>query len=118
MKLLKTTIASAFVGLTLCNLGHAQEPGLKGNPTKMPIDDTSSAKKDHLMMMNGKMVVMKDGKTALMEKEMILEDGTKVMMDGTVSMKDGKSMTLAEDDMILMNGNRSFLSTARSSERK
>ena len=108
MKHLKTTIASACFGLALLNLGYSQEPGqdpgLKGNPTKMPIDDTSSATKDHLMMMNGKMMVMKDGKTGLMEKEMTLDDGTKVMTNGTVTMKDGKSMKLGEDEMILMNG--------------
>ena len=104
MKFLKTTITTALLGLTLCNVGYAQEPGLKGNPSKMPIDGESSAKKDHLMMMNGKMIVMKDGKTTIMDKDMTLGDGTKVMIDGTVMMKDGKSMKIAEDEMILMNG--------------
>lgn len=63
-----------------------------------------SMKKNHLMMMNGKMQMQKNGKTMPMEKDMTLTNGTQVMTDGMCKMKDGTSMNMKEGDMIDMNG--------------
>ncbi|MES2060542.1 MAG: DUF6799 domain-containing protein [Bacteroidota bacterium] len=63
-----------------------------------------SMKKNHLMMMDGKMQMQKNGKTMPMEKDMTLTNGTQVMTDGMCKMKDGTSMTMKDGDMIDMNG--------------
>ena len=46
-------------------------------------------KKDHIMMMDGKMKMVKNGKEMPMENEMTMGDGTKVMADGMCTKKDG-----------------------------
>ncbi len=61
-------------------------------------------KTDHLMMQNGKMMVMKEGKMMPMEKEMTLKNGTKCMTDGTCITKDGKKTMIKEGEMMDMNG--------------
>ncbi len=63
-------------------------------------EDTSG-----VMMMNGKMMMMKDGKpTGPMEKDMTMSDGTKVMADGAMMAKDGKQMHMKDGQMMLMDG--------------
>jgi len=90
MKTLIKTLIVALLGLSFVSTGFTA--------------DDKEAMKDHLMMKDGKMMVMKEGKTMMMEKEMMLKDGTKVMADGTVMMKDGKKMMMKNDDMITMDG--------------
>ncbi|MHA3772405.1 DUF6799 domain-containing protein [Verrucomicrobiota bacterium sgz303538] len=62
------------------------------------------AAKEHIMMEGGKMMVMKEGKTMPMQKEMTLTDGTKVMPDGTVMMKDGTKKMMKNGESISMEG--------------
>lgn len=61
-------------------------------------------KKDHVMMKDGKMHIMKDGKTTHMDKEMTMGNGTTVMADGMCKMKGGKTMKMKEGDMMDMDG--------------
>ncbi len=103
MKLLNTTLAAAGIGMALCSIGFSQQEGLKGNASKMPIDG-KTVKKDHILMDDGKLLVMKDGKVVPMDRDMALENGTKVMLDGTLVMSDGNTLKLGEDDMIFMDG--------------
>lgn len=60
--------------------------------------------KDHLMMKGGKMIMVKNGKDAIMDKDMTLSNGTKVRKDGTVEMKNGKNLHLQEGEMMDMDG--------------
>jgi len=60
--------------------------------------------KDCVMMENGKMTVMKGGKTMDMDQDMTMTNGTMVMKDGTVKMKSGKTMMLKDGDCVMMNG--------------
>ena len=64
----------------------------------------SKKTKDYVLMKDGKMLVIKDGKTTVMEKDMILNDGTKVMPDGKVMMKDGSTKILKEGESLTMDG--------------
>lgn len=103
MKTLNTTIASACLGLALCNIGYSQ-----ASPNR-PDDANSAAEqasppKDHILLTDGKVMVVKDGKTSELEKSMTLEDGTKVMKDGSVVTKDGQAVKMGEDDLLLFNG--------------
>ena len=60
---------------------------------------------DGVMMMGGKMMMMKDGKAAgPMGKEMTMSDGTKVKPDGSMTMKDGKMMKMKDGQMMMMDG--------------
>ena len=60
--------------------------------------------KDHLMMQGGKMVMVKNGQDAIMDKDMTLSNGTRVRKDGTVEMKNGNTLHLQEGEMMDMNG--------------
>ena len=59
---------------------------------------------DGVMMKDGKMMVLKDGKTMPMTKEMTMSDGTKVMPDGSVMKKDGTKMMMKDGDGMNMSG--------------
>lgn len=63
-----------------------------------------SPPKDHIMMKDGKLWVMKNGTHTEMKEPMTLENGTMVMTDGTVKMKDGSSMVLKNGNSINMMG--------------
>ena len=64
----------------------------------------SSAMKDCCMMKDGKMMVMKNGKTMPMTKDMVMKNGTKCMTNGECKMKDGKKMMMKEGDCMDMSG--------------
>lgn len=60
---------------------------------------------DGVMMKNGQMMMMKDGKaTAPMPSDMTMDDGTKVTTSGVVRMKGGEVKPLDNGDIILMDG--------------
>ena len=72
-----------------------------------------------VMMKDGKMMMMKDGKaTGPMEHEMTMGDGTKVMMDGMMKMKDGKEMHMKDGQMMMMDGKMMEGSKAMEMEKK
>ena len=60
--------------------------------------------KDHLMMKDGKMLMIIGGKTTAMDKDMKLTNGTLVKVDGTMKTKDGMTMKMKDGDMIYMDG--------------
>jgi hypothetical protein len=60
--------------------------------------------KNCVMMKDGKMWVMKDGKSMEMTKTMTMTNGTMVMTDGTVKTKAGKTMMMKEGESMTMNG--------------
>jgi hypothetical protein len=60
---------------------------------------------DGVAMQDGKMMVFKDGQTTLMDKEMMMPDGTKVMPDGTVTRSNVKKVRMVNGMMVDMNGN-------------
>ena len=64
-----------------------------------------AADMDGVMMQDGKMMMMKDGKAAgPMENSMTMADGTTVMGDGTVKMKDGTEAHMKDGQMMMMDG--------------
>jgi uncharacterized protein YdeI (BOF family) len=68
------------------------------------MDSTMPATRDYVMMKGGKMMVMHDGKTMVMDKDMPMGNGMIVMKDGTVKTKDGNTIKMKEGDSMLMNG--------------
>ena len=64
-----------------------------------------AAEKDGIMMKDGKMTMMVDGKEITrMDRETTLSNGTKVMMKGKLVTKDGKEMQMTEGQMVMMDG--------------
>jgi hypothetical protein len=61
--------------------------------------------KDGVVMREGKMQRMQDGKEiGRMDREMTMMNGARVMMNGKMVMKDGKEMQLQEGQMVMLNG--------------
>ena len=60
--------------------------------------------KDCCIMKDCKMMIMKDGKTMSMEKDMTMKNGTKCMTNGECIMKDGKKMKMKEGQCMDMAG--------------
>jgi hypothetical protein len=60
--------------------------------------------KDHIMMKDGKVMMIKAGKSMPLDKELTLTNGSKVTVDGTVTMKDGTKMMMKDGDMMTMDG--------------
>ena len=50
------------------------------------------------------MMVMKGGKTMMMDKDIAMENGSVVMPDGNMKMKNGKTVMLKNGDCVWMNG--------------
>jgi hypothetical protein len=59
---------------------------------------------DHLKMEDGKIMMFKNGKMMIMDKEMKMANGTMVYPNGMVKMKDGKTMMMKNGDGLYMNG--------------
>ena len=93
MKTLKM-IAAMFV-ITLCIIATSSYAQTKTNSATM---------KDCCMMKDGKMMLMKAGKTLPMEKAMTMKNGTKCMTNGECVMKDGKKMQMKEGECMDMSG--------------
>ncbi|HSL44429.1 MAG TPA: DUF6799 domain-containing protein [Anaerolineales bacterium] len=60
-------------------------------------------KGDHVLMRNGKVIVMRNGEEMPMEAEMTMADGTKVMPNGQVLMADGTARMMREGETITVD---------------
>lgn len=64
-----------------------------------------AAEKDGVMMKDGKMVRLQDGKDiGRMDREMTMTNGTRVMMNGKMVLKDGKEGKLQEGQSLMLDG--------------
>ena len=64
-----------------------------------------AAEKNGIMMKDGKMTMMQDGKEITrMDRETTLSNGSRVMMKGKLVTKDGKEMQMTEGQMVMMDG--------------
>lgn len=95
MKKLMILFAAATIGLTAAaqHEGHGQQP-----------TEPATHAKEHLMMMDGKMMHIKDGKTMELTQEMKLSNGATIAKDGTMKMKNGDTRKLKDGEMIYMDG--------------
>ena len=57
----------------------------------------------NIKMENGKILMLVDGKTVVMDKEMTTKNGAVVMMDGTVKRKDGKTIKMKNGECMDMS---------------
>ena len=61
-----------------------------------PSRDTMTTHPDGYTMQNGKMMVVKDGKVTMMEKDVTLSNGTVIMTNGYYMKKGGTKMMMKE----------------------
>lgn len=66
--------------------------------------DEMNTMQDHIVMQDGKVMVMRNGEMTPMEEEMTMPDGTKIMIDGTVMMPDGTTRMMAEGETMMTQG--------------
>ena len=58
-----------------------------------------------LYLQNGKMQMMNnEGKSIILDKDMVLADGTVITTDGNVKLKNGVSTQMKDGDSVDMNG--------------
>jgi len=78
--------------------------------TSLKAQDTTSHKKMHhqmkdcVMMKEGKMIQMKDGKTMDLTQDVTMTDGSVVMANGSLKKKDGTTVELKNGDCVMMDG--------------
>ena len=89
-----TVFTSLFTMVLLLTFSNANAQTKKKN----------HARKDWCMMKDGKMMVMKEGKTMPMDKMMTMENGTTCMTNGECTMKDGSKMMMKNGDRMDMKG--------------
>src|SRR5579862_2917818 len=80
--------------------------GAMAQDSKMDDAKMDHKMKDCVMMKDGKMMTMMDGKTMVMDKDMTLKNGTVVMTNGMVKTKKGKTMQLKDGESLDMNGKK------------
>ena len=66
--------------------------------------DHKMARKDCVMMMDGKMMMAKNGDTTAMQNDIKMSNGTMVTTDGMCKMKDGKTIEMQEGDCMCVDG--------------
>ena len=90
MKTLIKILAVAIVSLSFASTGFA--------------GDEKAMTKDHMMMKDGKVMMVMGGKTTPVDKDVVLANGTKVTPAGAVTMKDGMKSMMKEGEMMGMDG--------------
>lgn len=60
---------------------------------------------DGVMMKNGKLMMVKNGKKTLIDHEMSMWNGTRVLSNGTILKKDGSRIMMKEGQYMDMAGN-------------
>lgn len=68
---------------------------------------------DGVLMKNGKMRMVKNGKLTLLDHEMSMDNGTKVFPDGTLMKKDGTKIMMMEGQRMNMAGHISNTKTKK-----
>ena len=69
------------------------------------VSSVVAAEKNGIMMKDGRMTVMHDGKEITgMDRETTLSNGAKVTMKGKLITKDGKEMQMQEGQMVMLDG--------------
>ncbi len=95
-----------FSALAFSVAAFAQSDTVVNKTQPIMIDSAQQdmSKVDGCMMMDGKMIMIKDSVSSPMKKQMIMGNGTKVMMDGMCMKMNGEKMKMKEGDHMDMHG--------------
>lgn len=101
----KIIFVFAALALSLASFAQTDTSMNKMKHKKMmDHDQMDMSKMDGYMMMDGKMMLIKDGKMSPMKKQITMDNGTKMMVDGMCVKKDGSKMKMKEGDHMDMEG--------------
>ncbi|MFO7655807.1 MAG: DUF6799 domain-containing protein [Bacteroidales bacterium] len=64
---------------------------------------------DGVMMYNGLILLVKDGQTTILDREMTMSNGTKIAIDGNYVKEDGSSAMIEEGQHLDMSGNLTYV---------
>lgn len=68
------------------------------------VRELDNMSQDHIVMQDGRVMLLRNGERMPMEEEVQLPDGTRVGVDGTVMMPDGTMRMMDEGETILLQG--------------
>lgn len=74
---------------------------------------TDKSHPDGVMMQDGKMMMVKNGKMTMLDKDVTMDNGTKVMSNGTCVKKDGSKMMMKEGEHIDMSGKMNHMKDSK-----
>ena len=94
----------AVIVLALIATGLKAQETKKAMPASASKSEMKHDMKDCIMMMDGKMMMMKAGKSMPMTSDMKMENGAMVNMQGMVMMPDGNKMMMKNGDCMDMHG--------------
>ena len=98
---MKKIILLIVIACTISGIGYAKD---LLDIKIATVQEKGIPKKDCVMMIDGEMYVIKDGKKTEMTKAITMSNGTKVLANGEVYLKDGQSFKLSNGDCVYMNG--------------
>lgn len=105
---MKRIIITGVAAIMLSAAAHAQDTPVKKMNQQPPVASSPNMKNgqepDNIMMKEGRMIVLRNGKESDMKEDAVLGNGTVVMMDGTIKTKDGKMVKLNNGESIDRNG--------------
>lgn len=112
-KLILVVVAVAITVGAYAQVNNNQNQNLQNNPQdvkntqKQNLQNNSVGKSqaDGVMMLNGKMMVVKNGKVTNLDRDMTMSNGTRIMSDGTCIKKDGTKVMMKEGQHLDMSGN-------------
>ena len=85
------------------NQNNNQDQNKNKNTSNQYQKKDSASNDCTVRMENGKMMMVVDGKTVVMDKQMTTKNGAIVMMDGTVKRKDGKTVKMKNGECMDMS---------------
>ena len=110
-----------FVAFVITTGVYAQGDSTKRNMSPQDMNNNQNqnvqnhrAGKSHpdgVMLQNGKMMMVKNGQTTILDHDMNMSNGTKIMSNGTCIKKDGTKIMLKEGQHIDMFGNMISMKT-------
>lgn len=104
---MKRIILTSAMAMMLCAIGYAQDTPAKKINKQPPVTaspKTVAQQPDQVVMKDGRLVVVKNGKESDMKEDVILGNGTVITMDGMVKTKEGKTIRLNNGESIDANG--------------
>ena len=104
-----TISAGAFALNNITISSFSPQDTIKNQSTLNHLDDKKHP--DGVMMHNGKVMQVKDGKKTVLKKEVTMQNGTKIDENGMVTKKGSSAVKMKEGQHIDMSGNMTFKKT-------
>ena len=87
------------------NQNNNQNKDLQNNQdSSMNRETMDNSSPDGVLMKDGKMMLVRNGKTTMMDRDMVMSDGTKIMSNGTIIKNDGSKRMMKEGEYISLFG--------------